>query len=63
MRWKDINKGYANHVTAMAGLAPHELLGVAADAGPAELKAAYVKMASSTFSVGCSGYLNGRSVA
>lgn len=37
MRWKDLNKGYADRIVAMAAMAPHELLGVAPDAAQAEV--------------------------
>ena len=45
MRWKDLNKGYVDRVAAMAAMAPYELLGVAADASAADVKAAYLGMA------------------
>lgn len=44
MRWKDLNTGYADRLTAMAAQAPHDLLGVPHDAGPVEIKAAYIKI-------------------
>lgn len=44
MRWKDLNKGYTDRITEMAAKAPHEILGVAANATPDEVKAAYIRM-------------------
>ena len=44
MRWKDLNTGYADRLSAMAAQAPHDLLGVAHHAGAAEIKAAYIRM-------------------
>jgi DnaJ-class molecular chaperone len=44
MRWKDMNKGYADRVTEMAAKSPHEILGVRPDAPSAEVRAAYIRM-------------------
>ena len=44
MRWKDLKKGYADRVAALASMTPRELLGVAPDATAGEIKAAYIKL-------------------
>jgi DnaJ-class molecular chaperone len=44
MSWKDLKKGYADQIAAMAAMAPHELLGVRPDASLAKVKAAYKKL-------------------
>lgn len=44
MRWKELRKGYSDRVAALAAMAPHELLGVAANARADEVKSAYIKL-------------------
>jgi curved DNA-binding protein CbpA len=44
MRWKNLNKGYADRIVAMAAMTPYELLGVASNAAQAEVRVAYLKL-------------------
>lgn len=44
MRWKDLKSSYRDRIVAMEAMAPHELLGVHADAEVMEIRAAYLKL-------------------
>lgn len=44
MKWRDLNAGYEDRLTALAKLSPYELLQVAEDASAADLKKAYLRL-------------------
>jgi DnaJ-class molecular chaperone len=45
MRWSDLRPGYTSRIEVLSSMQPHERLGVAREAPPAEVKAAYLRLA------------------
>ena len=44
MRWRNLNRRYADRVAALSAMTPHELFGINVDASPEEIKTAYTRM-------------------
>jgi DnaJ-class molecular chaperone len=44
MRWKNLNQRYADRLTTLSAMAPHELFGISVDSSSEEIKTAYIRM-------------------
>jgi DnaJ-class molecular chaperone len=47
MRWRELTHGYEDKLAVLASQSPHEVLGVAHDCSPEQLKAAYLRLVKS----------------